>query len=169
MQYIQFQPQLSSDITTPDVGNVNLFADTITGTLLVKDSNGYIMSGSVGIASASAGTTSPMWGNTTLLDVGKRYQAIDTSNQIEALGWYLPTGSYDGQTVTFVNIYNGGGSAAPTDVKIYMDSLRGGDGSQGTQLPWYPFAIIGNNSAWRNLATTTWIVSSWVIDNDNFD
>lgn len=169
MQYIQFQPQLPTDVTQPDIGNVNLFVDTITGTLLLKDSNGLMMSSSAGIAIAAAGTATPTLSTATPLGVGKRQLIIDTTNQSELLGWYLPTGSYDGQTVTILQKYDGGGTVTPTDVVIFMDAARNSSGEIVSPAGWYPFAAAYNSSNWSSMATAVYYLGAWTTDNNQFD
>jgi hypothetical protein len=42
MQYIQLQPQLAASVPTPEVGNFNIFVDSVTNVLSFKDNNGSI-------------------------------------------------------------------------------------------------------------------------------
>jgi len=175
MQYIQFQPQLSGDVDTPDTGNLNLFADTITGTLLLKDSNGNTTTGLFGISNAPAGQSS--WDLATgsaILDIGKRYQIIDiTSNagSTDNVYWYLPTGSYDGQQVTLI-LVNGNGTSptmTPSNIQIVVDLPRYAGGYVSGNDVWYPFERESNSSNWRGMATAVYFSGAWTVDNMQWD
>ena len=128
------------------------------------------ISGSVSLAPPGSTNTSYVdYTSSTWLTASTKYQLIDISGQSTRLSWYLPTGSYNGQTVNFVLKNDGTATIAPDDVWVFTDDSVSNNGSYNGVLPWYPFAQIANLTYWRPIANAVWINSAWYLDSNNTD
>ena len=128
------------------------------------------ISGSSAIAPAgSTNITYVDYLTSTWLNSNVKYQIIDISGQVDTLSWYLPTGSYEGQTVNFVLKNDGTATVTPTQVWVFTDNSVSSDGQINGVLPWYPFAEIATGATWRPIATSVWVNSAWYLDSNRMD
>ena len=140
----------------------------IDGMLLVSGSS-VIISSSVIVPTGSENTVYADYALSTWLNPNDRYQTIDISAQNVTLSWYLPTGSYEGQTVNFVLKNDNTSTIGPDGVWIFVDYIAQNNGFYSSVVPWYPFKHIVVDTNFRSTATATWLNTAWYTDNDYFD
>lgn len=188
MQYIQFQPQSSSQVPDALSGTVNIFVDTSDNSVKTKDENGVIVNSSGGMSIIeTTKTLMDTWISDATLSIGQFYKitGVHTSlyggtdiilqatseSTLSKQGWgsfYNPR--YQDPNITGVTAYyvwnnlNRIGISGTTGYFIFDEPIIGDQGQTGQlyATPGLVMTFLNNNSDWTTTTHITGQTSSAV-------
>ena len=121
------------------------------------------------------GTTGSLsWADSkTSLDGNKSFYILNTTDwdaSATGLNYYLPDGTFDGQTAKFFHT-NGGtnlGGNYIGNLTIWLHMTDATNFDSAGDYPWYPF-VDQNGTPRVDIPTTIWLDGKWIIDNSVYN